>query len=201
MDSQKIDSGKAFSYGWASVKKDLWYFVGLTLIFVIIGSLGSKNGGHSEWNVLSYFLSAWMTCGFVTLALNYQAGKKLPLSNVFTQFKHYWKVLGAAIIVGLLVVAGTAFLIIPGIYFALRFQFVVELILDKGLDIGEAMKESTRLTNGRKMSLLGFNLMMVGVLLLGALCLGVGLLVAIPVAGLANVVVYRQLMHSATAKA
>lgn len=195
-----IETGKAIGYGWSAVKKDFWYFVGIAVIAMVISGLTSSSDKNpNSWDVLGIFLSTWMTCGYTTMMLSYQAGKKMPLSDVFTQFKHYWRVLGASILVGLIVVVGLVLLIVPGVYFALRFQFVLQLIIDKNLGIGEAMSASTKLTNGIKMPLLGFNLTLLGVIILGALCLGVGILVAMPVVWLAQVHVYRQLAAKAPA--
>jgi uncharacterized membrane protein len=194
MDNRTINTGQAISYGWASVKKDFWYFIGIAVVSTIIGNVGSGGSRSADgWDVLGVFLTAWMTCGSMTMMLSYQAGKKLPFAELFTQFKYFWRVLGATILIGLIVGLGLILLIIPGIIFALRYQFTIQLIIDKNLGISAAMKESTRLTNGVKMSLLGFDLTLLGVLILGAICLGVGVFVAMPVVWLALVAVYRKL--------
>ncbi len=200
MKNAGIDTGQAIGYGWASVKKDFWYFVGLAIVATIIGGLGNSWKGHpNNWGFLSLFLSAWMTCGYVAIALSYQAGKKLPFENLFTNFKPYWGVLASTLLYGIIVGVGILLLIVPGIYFALKYQFVTTLIVDKGLGIGDAFQQSAKMTQGKKMSLLGFDLVSLGVIILGAICLGVGVFVAIPVLWLANIVVYRQLGQTAAA--
>jgi uncharacterized membrane protein len=193
MDNRQIEISKNISYGWTSVKKDFWYFIGLTVIMVIIEGLGGSDRSTNVFDALGIFLSAWMTCGAMTLFLSYQRGQKLPIEKLFTSVKKYWEVLGATILVGLIVAVGFIALIVPGLYLALRFQFVIPLIIDKNLDIGAAMKESTRLTNGIKMALFRFDLALLGVIILGAICLGVGVFVAMPVAYLAYIQVYRGL--------
>ncbi len=75
--------------------------------------------------------------------------------------------LGAEIILFTIIVLGLILFIIPGIYFALRFMFVIPLIVDKDLDISEAMKQSTSLTRGIKWPLLGFILVSFGIFILG----------------------------------
>lgn len=200
MATSTIDSGSAISYGWNAVKKDFWYLVGIAAVSQIISGLTSRpDKGPDNWDFLGIFLSAWMTCGYMVLMLSYQAGKKLPFADLFTQLKYFWRVLGGTILVGLIVAAGTILFIVPGIYFALRFQFVISLIIDQNLGIGAAMQESTRLTQGLKMSLLMFDLTLLGVIILGLICLGVGVFVALPVTWLAMVVVYRKLKQSAPA--
>jgi len=196
MDNRKIETGEAIAYGWQSVKKDLWYFVGLAFVSTIIGSVGSAHSQTNQWDLVGFLLSAWMTCGYMTMMLSFQAGKKMEFGELFKQVKHYWEVLAATFLLGLIICLGFILFIVPGIYLALRFQFTIQLILDKGLGISEAMKESTRLTNGIKMSLLTFNLALIGVVVLGAICLGVGVFVAIPVVWLAEIFVYRKCLKS-----
>jgi uncharacterized membrane protein len=201
MTNLTLDTGKAISYGWESVKKDLWYFVGIAVVSVIISSIADNPGQRNNkdlynvnfWSILTPFLTAWMVCGYTKLSLSYQSGKKLPFTDLFKQFKYFWRVLGATILVGLIVGLGLLLFIIPGIYFALRFQLTNTLIVDKNLGILEAMRQSSKLTEGIKLQLFGFNLTLLGVLILGLLALGVGIFVAIPVIWLAGVVVYRQI--------
>ncbi len=194
MATPTIDSGKAIRFGWTAIQKDFWYLVSIAVVSSIItGVTNSPRHGPNNWDFLGLLLSAWMTCGYTVMMLSYQTGKKLPFVDLFTQFKHFFEVLGATLLVGLIVAVGFIFLIVPGIYLALRFQFTVTLILDRNLGIMEAMRESTKLTQGIKMSLLGFDLTLLGVILLGVLALGVGVFVAMPIVWLATVVVYRQL--------
>lgn len=200
MDTRSIDIGKAVGYGWTSVKKDLGYFVGLALVVLILGNIGQDTHAHpSNWSLIGFLLSILMTCGYTAMLLSYQAGKKLPFENLFTNFKPYWRVLGASLLVGLITGLGLLLLIVPGFYWALRYQMTVNLIIDKNLSIGDAMRQSASLTQGKKMSLLGFDFVCLGIIILGAICLGVGILVAIPVVWLAGIVVYRQLGQPTTA--
>ncbi len=193
MDTQQIDTGKAIGYGWTSVKKDFWYFVGIALIVFIIESVGNGRHPSTTRSLIALLLSTWMTCGYFTLMLSYHRGQKLPLSTIFTSVKQYWNVLGASILLGIIIGVGIMFLIVPGIFLALMYQFTIPLIIDKNLGIIDAMKRSAALAKGRKLSLLGFDVALLGIVILGAICLGVGLLVAMPVALLASIFVYRTL--------
>ena len=81
----------------------------------------------------------------------------------------------------------------PGVIVGLMFMFTTFIVIDRGLGPIEAMKESRRITDGHKWTLLGFSLMLVLINLLGMLALVVGLLVTIPVSSLALVQAYRLL--------
>lgn len=195
-----MNGSTAISYGWASVKKDFWYFVGIAAVSTILGSAASnaKDQRFFFW-LVGLCITSWMTAGYWTIVLNYQAGKKLPFSTLFKQFNSILSIIGASILVGIIVAVGFFLLIVPGIYFALKYQFVNQLIIDKKLGILEAMKESARITKGKRMSLLGFDCMCFLVILLGVIALGVGVFVAMPVVWLAEADIYRKLVNAAPA--
>jgi uncharacterized membrane protein len=199
MENPKVEIGPAIGYGWQAVKKDFWYFVGISFITLVVSSIGSgRDQVKAGWEIISILLSALVTCGYLKLTLSYYDNKKLPFGDFFTQWKYYARVLGANILLGLIIVVGFLFLLIPGIYFGLKYQFTPMFIIDKNVGIGEAMNLSAKLTKGIKMRLLWFALACLGVMILGAIALGVGILVATPVVWLASVYLYRKLSASAT---
>lgn len=194
METKQVEIGKSIGYGWGEVKKNFWYFVGLAVIVMIIeGITSGPREGRVYFNFLGIFLTTWMTCGYTKIILDYFGGTRRDIADVFTQFKYFWRILGANILIGLIVGIGFILLIVPGIYFALRFMFTIPLIIDKNLDIGEAMKQSTEMTKGIKMQLLGFALTCLGVVILGFIVLGVGIFVAMPVIWLAFIYQYKKL--------
>jgi len=101
----------------------------------------------------------------------------------------------------LAILAGLILLIIPGIYIAIRFQFVPNLLVDKKMKFKEAFALSTKMTENIKWKLFGFGLlqgiMCLGIFLLGLIALIVGVIPAMFVAFgwimLANVGLYRKL--------
>jgi len=92
------------------------------------------------------------------------------------------------------VLGGTILLIVPGVIWAVKFQFFSYFIIDKGLGPIEALKKSSAITKGVKWNLLGFDLLIGGIALLGVLALLIGLLAAIPTAMIAMAFVYRKLL-------
>jgi uncharacterized membrane protein len=96
-----------------------------------------------------------------------------------------------------MVAIGFVFLIVPGIYLAVKYQFYDYLIVDKGMGPIEAIKRSGVLTEGVKWNLVLFWLALVGINILGMIALGVGLIATVPVSWLANAYVYRRLQLQA----
>lgn len=66
------------------------------------------------------------------------------------------KYFAASIIYGMMVLIGLLFLVIPGIIIALKYQFYGYLIVDRHMDPIEALKGSSRLTNGALTNLFVF---------------------------------------------
>ena len=193
MTEEKVNIGKAIGYGWDSLKKDFWYWIGITVVVCVIEGIGNGGKGREAMGLLGIFLSAWMTCGYTKILLNYYGGKKSEFVDLFTQLKYFWRVLGATLLIGLIVIGGLILFIVPGIYWGLKFMFTVILIIDKDLGISEAMQESAKMTDSIKLPLFGFCLTAIGVMILGAIALGVGILVAMPVVWLATIYLYKNL--------
>ena len=195
---KKIEIKKAFSYGWNTVKGDFWYFVGLASLYLVLSNLFTYLPKKYDdiASILSTILSAFLVCGLLKILLNYYDGEKAKLVSMFDHGKYFLRVLGAQILIILITFAGLCLLIVPGLIWALRYQFVINLIVDKDMGIREAMAESARLTHGVKWRLLLFDLALTGIVILGAIALGVGILVAFPVVYLAEIYVYRKLLES-----
>lgn len=193
-ETKQVEIGKAISYGWESVKKDFWYLIGVTFIYVIFNGIASgKDNNSGLWSVVGLVITSWIMSGLYKVTLSYYDGNKLPLTVMFTQFKYFWRVLCASLLLAVIVIAGFLLFIIPGIYLALRYQFVFASIIDKDLTISEAMAESSKITKGNIWKLLGFGFVELGVIILGMLALGIGVFVAIPVVWLANIYIYKKL--------
>lgn len=189
----KVETGKAFRYAWETLQKDFWYFIGITVLYVVISGIPSSRDPEKGWSILGIFLGAWLTNGLYRLLLDYKAGKKQEFTMLFTQFKQFWRILLGELLVMLIVIGGLILLIVPGFIWAIKYQFTILLIVDKDMEIMDALRASGKMTEGIKGKLFVFGLAALGVILLGAICLGVGVFVAIPVVWLAYVHLYRSL--------
>ncbi len=130
----------------------------------------------------------------------------------------FWKFVGAMFLLGLaiglpiVIVAGImgalmaalhtqpviAFLIITvlaiaAILITLRFMFLMYIVMDTGLGPVASIKRCLKITKGTTLKMLLLWLAIVGLTLLGYLCLLVGAFVAIPVTQLALIHAYRTL--------
>ncbi len=138
-------------------------------------------------------ISLVLHIGWTKLLFKLKDGEAASLQELVNHFTLFWKYFFATLLFSVGFILGFILFVIPGIYFALRYQFIFLSIIDKNLGIKEAFQESARLTQGIKWKLLGLTFVAVFLNILGFLSLGIGLLVSAPVTTLAYIHVYRKL--------
>jgi len=121
-------------------------------------------------------------------------GEKPGFADLFRFGKVFWKYIAGTIIYALIVLVGLILLIVPGIYWGIKYMFYAYLIVDEDLGPIEAIKKSGEITQGSKGTLFWLAIVCYLVLLLGLICCGVGLFLAIPTVLLAIAFAYRRLM-------
>jgi uncharacterized membrane protein len=137
-----------------------------------------------------------LALGFYRVLLDIVDGGTPELSRLFSQTNTtliLHSIVGS-IALGLAVVIGLIFLILPGLYMIFRLQFFSLILLEQDEPkFLEALKESWRLTEGHVLDLVGLFIISILIVLAGVLALFLGLLVAIPVVSIMTAVVYRRL--------
>lgn len=163
-----------------------------------------------------------ISIGIIKISLNTVDGKKPSLDDLFSQTRLVFRFLSIKILTFLIVFAGIFIPIIPGIvwaikvgkkklkeniwYFvglllipwiiwAIQYQFAPFFVIDKKYDPKKALKASAKITDKMKIFLLALNFSLLGVIIIGVLCLFVGIIVAIPVTWIAEAYVYRKLAN------
>lgn len=191
-----------FQYGWRLLKDQfsdllkIWVVYFLVLmgpmwaagLFLKEDSMASLifQVGYTLWSVL-------LQIGLIKILLKVTRGKKYELSELFGYSHLIIPYLIGTVLLALRMMLGFLLLIVPGVIWSLKFQFVPFLIVDKELGATEAFEASAKMTEGFKLKLFWFMLASVGLNLMGILALFVGLLVTIPVTSLASVGMYHYL--------
>lgn len=180
---------------WKKTKGKIWFWVGLLLIVSIIPNIPSifdrfvnqetplttANIVFGITSILCTILAIYLAIGETRIFLNHDEGKKLTYSDLYKDYKLFWRFLGATILYCLIVIAGMILLIVPGIIWAVRFQFAPWFVVDKKVGPITALKMSANITNGNMWSLIGLNLIEKVILMIGMFALLIGLFWAYPV--------------------
>lgn len=133
-----------------------------------------------------YFgISVYFTPVKLLLPFDPKSPKPFTFGSFFTalDFKTVYKLFSATIIYGLIVTLGAICLIIPGIYFANKFQWVFYYIIDKQTGVIEGLKKSYARTTGHFWQLMG-------IVIIAAILSG--LFILIPVAYLMQIRAYKR---------
>ncbi|GFO81961.1 MAG: hypothetical protein A49_15880 [Methyloceanibacter sp.] len=206
----QFSPGNAIRYGWEAFKRRPWFFVGAMLIVVVAniaagivsGAVDSVTGGSMDdptfvGNLVSYVLGILISMGMTAFFL---AAHDNPDGVEYAALWHpqpFWNFFAVSVLASLAVGIGLVLLIVPGLIAMVLFMFATLLVIDRGLGPIEAMQESMRLTKGYRWPLFGLLLLLAAIVIVGLLALGVGVLVAGPVAGIAYVHAYRMLSGGA----
>jgi uncharacterized membrane protein len=203
MNEKKFSKEAAIKFGWNRMKENLGFFiVYLIILFIIEAFFGFFASAFTEalpslsilFNLGSWVVSIVSSIFVIKIGLKLYENERIG-SYGFLSFSSslFFKFLLGYVLYTLLVVVGFLLLIVPGIYLAIKYQFVLYLIVDKNMDVIEAFKESGKMTNGHKWNLLLLLLLFLMITILGVMALGIGLLVAAPIVMIAQAYVYKKL--------
>lgn len=203
MSEKKFSKEQAIRFGWERMKDNIGFFiVYLIILFILEGffSVFASTFSDSLPSLsLLFNLGSWIV-SIVSLIFIVKIGLKLydhpnigSYEFLFFSTSLFFKFLLGYVMYTLLAIIGFLLLIVPGIYLAIKYQYVQYLIVDKNMDVIEAFKESGRMTDGHKWNLFLLFLLFLAISALGFLALGIGLLVTIPIVIVAQAYVYRKL--------
>jgi hypothetical protein len=194
----------ALQYGWNIMKANIWFFVGVLIVawalagvpHIIASILQRESSGLAFFfRIIGWVADIIVSIGLIAIALKFLDNQEPKFEDLFSFKPYFWKYLGASILTGIIVWVGFFLLIVPGIYWALKFQFFGYFIVEQGRDPIEAMRMSSRITQSVKWKLFGFGLVLALINVVGTICLFIGLFVTIPVTLLAYSSVYRKLLE------
>jgi uncharacterized membrane protein len=145
------------------------------------------------FGLLSCVVGIFVSIAGVKIGLGFVDRKPSDFADLYSGYTYFWKMLGTGILYFLIVLAGTILLIIPGIYWAVRYRFSMYAVIDEGLGPVDAIKRSGQLTRGVWWHLFLFYLVMIGINIIGTCLCIIGLLFAIPVMIVAEAYIFRSL--------
>ena len=175
---ESLPLGDYFKTGWGLFKQYPGGFVGFCLLYLLIQAV--LHSIPYVGAVASFALSAPLFMGNFIVSAKLLHGQTPEFRDFFAGFQYFLPLLLLSLVAGLFISIGMMLLIIPGLYLIVAYMFASYLVVDRGLDFWPAMELSRRTVNPRWFSYFAFVLLVVLVNLAGAVALGVGLLVTIP---------------------
>ncbi len=180
--------GKYLQTGWELFKQYPGGFIGFALLFFIIQAILARFprlGG-----LISLAVSGPLGAGFYVVSAKLLQRRTPVFQDFFTGFQFFLPLLLLTIVSALLVGVGLVFLILPGIFLMVCYLFPSMLVIDRRLDFWPAMELSRRTVQTQWFGFFIFFLLIILINLGGALLLGLGLLVSLPVSACAVAAAY-----------
>ncbi|MGB3988671.1 MAG: hypothetical protein WBK67_03220 [Minisyncoccales bacterium] len=208
-DKEKFKIRPSISFGWKVFKRKPFFFIGATLIYLLIPTLialpiaiysNSSTGIISNLSkslafLVQLIIQVFLTGGFLTIVLKSIREEETSFNDFLGKESFFWPLLWGNLIYSIATMIGSFLLLIPGIIIATRAFLFNFLIIDKNMGPLESIKESFRLTKGCvwKISLFLF-IVTPGLILAGALFFFVGSFVTAAVTFLAQAFIYQTLL-------
>lgn len=131
--------------------------------------------------------------GINMLAVKYVRGEDLNVPSIFDYYHLIIPLSLAYLAMTALILTGFILLVLPAIYLIVSFIFTYTLIVDKGLDVFEAIELSRKTVTHQWFKFFGLGLLSGVILVLGAIPLGIGLIWAVPTVYISYALLYHRL--------
>lgn len=206
----------ALRFGWETFKKRPGFFIGITIILGVVSGLFSvltsslgEGGGRVVGEGANFLIMTLLDLGITaTLLKAFDTVETVKFSDLWHPAQYLTYLIASIIVavaVGIWFVIttvlgpiGIAIAIIPAIIISIMLMFTRFLVIDRSMGAIDALKESVRITAGNRFKLFLFIIVIAVLNIVGLVALLVGLLVTVPVSGLAMVYVYRTIGHKAS---
>ena len=196
-------------YGWNKARRWVWSYFPVLVLQWVLGSavswrreLDGQYTFHLWWHnmgvlgrelvvtalvlgALGYVVSRWVDMGILHGSVKAARGEDVAPGDFFISWKNVGSYVIASLLFGLIVGIGMVLLVVPGIIWGLRYSMYGYYVVTQDAGPMEALQMSADATDGHKIELLTLCLASLAVLILGVLCLGIGLVWAIPTVDIA----------------
>ncbi len=184
-------AGDVYGAAWNIMWKA---FIGLLAVSIIYGIISGPTAmvqwkaEDIHWYIVPFVLFAIGFGIFITGPIGYSTnwvflmavrGESFEIKDMFAVFqKNYWNAVAANVVVGLIVGIGLIMLIVPGIIFACRLAFVPYLVIDREMELTEALNKSWEMTNGYGGQIFLMGILAFFIVILGLIALFFGVIIS-----------------------
>ncbi len=186
---------EVFTDSWKTYKEHFELFLFTTICIIAIGALSEM---RQPIAAIACIVAIITNIGYTKIFLKVSDGTKPDFTDLFKEYRLFWKYLGVSIISALALAGGLILLVIPGIIVMVRLSLAPTVLIDTNSGVMAAIKESWEITRGHFWKLLGF-MVLAGILnIAGAMVFMIGLILTIPLSFYALILIYRKLSSSRT---
>lgn len=121
-----------------------------------------------------------LLAGIIMLAIGYARGDELHFKSIFKYYPYMGNLALAGLLVYLMTLIGFMLLVLPGIYLSVAYVFTIPLIVDRGMDVWDAMERSRKTVTQHWFKIFGLTFLLGIGMVAGVLTFGIGLIWAVP---------------------
>ncbi len=178
--------------GWEMFRENIGEFTGFTLIIFAVSAVCSVF--YSVSPLVFSAIGAALYAGYSIAAFRLLSGQPIQFNDFFRGFNYFLPLFLASLATSIAVGIGLVLLLVPGLYLAIGYMFTTFLVIDYRMEFWQAMETSRKIITRNWFAFFGFALVLLALNVLGALALGVGLLVTIPVTSCAAAIAYKEIV-------
>lgn len=203
MNENRFSIKESIRFGWNTMRANLGFFILFLIIINVIYMFFGLFAGLFEKRLPTFalifnlgYLFAGIVINLVTIkiALKFCDNDKRPVSEVISfSGSLLFKFIKGYFLYALIIFAGLLLLVVPGIIWMIKYQYILYFIVDKESGAIDALRKSGEITDGVKWKLFVFLLLLGLINIAGALFFLIGLFATIPTSIVAMANVYRKL--------
>ena len=184
-------AGDAYGVAWDIMWKS---FVSLLAVFIIFSIIKGPVAGiqwqedNFHWYLLPFVFFAIGFGIFIAGPIQYSTNwvflkavreERFEIRDMFAVFqRNYWNAVAANVVVHLIIGIGFLMLIVPGIIFACRLAFVSYLVIDREMELTDALNTSWQMTKGYGGQIFLMGIIAFFVVILGLIALFFGVFIS-----------------------
>jgi len=130
--------------------------------------------------ILSYPILMPIIAGIVMMAIENSRGEPIDFKSVFNYYHLTGKLALAGILIYIFTVVGFILLILPAIYVSVAYAFTVPLLIDKNMEVWEAMEHSRKTVTRHWFKVAGLMGLLTVIMAISIIPLGIGLIWSVP---------------------
>jgi len=130
--------------------------------------------------ILSYPVLMPIMAGVMMMAIKHSRGEAVDFKSVFDYFHLTGKLALAGVLIYIFTMIGFVLLILPAIYVSVAYAFTVPLIVDKNMEVWEAMEHSRKTVTKHWFKVAGLMGLLSIAMFISIIPLGVGLVWTVP---------------------
>lgn len=205
MKQRSIDLVRLFKFSFQQYKRYLSFVIGIMITYFVLAIVPQIYFFQYFWGdsstkaqVISGIITVtqlFLSLGFIKIMIRLAHDQYVEVSDLFNNFLNFLSYFVGYFLYMLGIIFGLFLFILPGIFVAVRFMFYPYFILQENQSAFTALQKSYYLTENMTLELFLFGVVVITLNIVGALILGIGVVVTYPLTTMATAVVFQSLVN------